>query len=69
MIGVLLDMEAYMGMSFIEVLRESIFFTSTSHFYEITGGMDQLPQAFLPQLKENILFHQKMTKIVQEKTV
>ncbi|MCI0766480.1 flavin monoamine oxidase family protein [Bacillus sp. TL12] len=67
MIGVLLDMEAYMGMSFIEVLREAIFFTSTTHFYEITGGMDQLPRAFLPQLKENILFHQKMTKIVQEK--
>lgn len=67
MIGVLLDMEAYMGMSFIEVLRESIFFTSTTHFYEITGGTDQLPQAFLPQLKENILFHQKMTQIVQEK--
>lgn len=26
MIGVLLDMEAYMGMSLIEVLREMIFF-------------------------------------------
>lgn len=67
MIGVLLDMEAYMGMSFIEVLRESIFYTSTTHFYEIMGGMDRLPQAFLPQLKENILLHQKMRKIVQKK--
>jgi monoamine oxidase len=65
MIGILLDMEAYMGMSFIEVLRESIFFTSTTRFYEITGGMDRLPQAFLPQLKEDILFHQKITKILQ----
>ncbi|MED2186010.1 flavin monoamine oxidase family protein [Bacillus wiedmannii] len=65
MIGVLLDMEAYMGMSLVEVLRESIFFTSPTHFYEITGGMDKLPHAFLPQLKEDILFHQKMMKIVQ----
>ncbi|MEK5501963.1 flavin monoamine oxidase family protein [Bacillus sp. FSL M8-0168] len=66
MIGVLLDMEAYMGMSLVEVLRESIFFTSPTRFYEITGGMDLLPQAFLPQLKENILFHQKMVKISQD---
>lgn len=66
MIGVLLDLEAYMGMSFVEVLRELIFFTSTTHFYEITGGMDRLPRAFLPQLKENILFHHKMTKIAQQ---
>ncbi|NMF00351.1 flavin monoamine oxidase family protein [Aneurinibacillus aneurinilyticus] len=65
MIGVLLDMEAYMGMSFIEVLRESILFTSPTIYYEITGGMDRLPYAFLPQLKEDILFHQKMMKISQ----
>lgn len=67
MIGVLLDLEAYLGMSFIEVLREMVLFTSTNRFYEITGGMDLLPRAFLPQLKENILFHQKMMKIVQYK--
>ncbi|MEN1938572.1 flavin monoamine oxidase family protein [Paenibacillus sp. 102] len=65
MIGVLLDMEAFMGMSLVEVLREMAFFTSTTRFYEITGGMDLLPRAFLPQLKEDILFHQKMIKIVQ----
>lgn len=65
MIGVLLDLEAYMGMSFIEVLREMTLFTSTPRFYEITGGMDLLPKAFLLQLKENILFHQKITKIAQ----
>ncbi|WP_163102358.1 flavin monoamine oxidase family protein [Peribacillus alkalitolerans] len=65
MIGVLLDLEAFMGMSFIEILREIITFTSTKEYYEITGGMDLLPQSFLPQLKEEILFHQKMTKISQ----
>lgn len=65
MIGVLLDMEAYMGLSLVEVLRESIFFTSPSRFYEITGGMDLLTQAFLPQLKGDILFGHKLMKISQ----
>ena len=66
MIGILLDMEAYMGMSLIEVLREMIFFTSTAKYYEITGGMDALPHSFLPKLKDDILFRYKMTKIEQE---
>ncbi|KWU53910.1 amine oxidase [Bacillus mycoides] len=66
MIGVLLDMEAYMGMSLIEVLREMIFFTSTTKHYEITGGMDALPNSFLPQLKDNIFMSYKVDKIIQE---
>lgn len=66
MIGVLLDMEAYMGMSLIEVLREMIFFTSTTKYYEITGGMDKLSNAFLPQLREHILMPYKVDKIIQE---
>jgi monoamine oxidase len=65
MIGVLLDLEAFMGMTFVEVLREIIILVSTKKFYEITGGMDRLPLAFLPQLKENMLFNQKMIKISQ----
>lgn len=64
-IGILLDLEAYMGMSFIEVLREMIIFSSTNQYYEITGGMDLLPKSFLPQLKSNIIFNQKMMKITQ----
>ncbi|NWK70286.1 flavin monoamine oxidase family protein [Bacillus paramycoides] len=66
MIGVLLDMEAYMGMSLIEVLREVIFFTSTTKYYEITGGMDALPNSFLQQLKDNIFMSYKVEKIIQE---
>ncbi|WP_242235515.1 flavin monoamine oxidase family protein [Bacillus cereus group sp. BfR-BA-01316] len=66
MIRVLLDMEAYMGMSLIEVLREMIFFTSTTKYYEITGGMDALPNSFLPQLKDNIFMSYKVEKIIQE---
>ncbi|UOE53664.1 flavin monoamine oxidase family protein [Bacillus sp. CMF12] len=65
MIGVLLDLEAFMGMSFTEVLRELTIFTSPGSYYEITGGMDRLPKAFLPQLKDDIHLHQKMTGIVQ----
>ena len=64
MIDVLLDYEAYMGMSFLEVLREASTF-STNRYYEITGGMDLLPKAFMPQLKENIRFNQRMTKMIQ----
>lgn len=67
MIDVLLDYEAFMGMSFLEVLRETSGFR-TNRFYEITGGMDLLPKAFLPQLKEDIRFHQRLTKIVQQNT-
>ncbi|WP_423798399.1 flavin monoamine oxidase family protein [Neobacillus sp. SAB-20_R2A] len=64
MIDVLLDYEAFMGMSFLEVIRETSGFR-TNRFYEITGGMDLLPKAFLPQLKEEIRFNQRITKIVQ----
>ncbi|HJV16531.1 MAG TPA: flavin monoamine oxidase family protein [Bacillales bacterium] len=64
MIGVLLDYQAFMGMSFLEVLREAASFR-TNRFYEITGGMDLLPNSFLPQLNQDIRFYQRMTKIVQ----
>ncbi|MEH7074289.1 flavin monoamine oxidase family protein [Neobacillus drentensis] len=65
MIGVLLDLEAFMGMTFVEVLREIIILTTTKSFYEITGGMDRLPLAFVPQLRENIHFNQRMMEISQ----
>jgi len=65
MIDVLLDYEAYMGMSFLEVLRETSGL-KTNRLFEITGGMDLLPRAFLPQLKENLLFYHRMTKIAQD---
>jgi monoamine oxidase len=65
MIGVLLDMEAFMGMTFVEVLRELVLLITSKAYYEITGGMDRLPSSFLPQLKDNILLNQKMMKISQ----
>lgn len=66
MIKVLLAIEGLSEHAFLDILRElMILFYPTVSFYEITGGNDQLPQAFLPQLKEDILYRQKMTKIVQ----
>ncbi|MGE6259881.1 flavin monoamine oxidase family protein [Heyndrickxia sporothermodurans] len=67
MIGVLLDLEAFMGMSFLEALRELIIFQATKKYYEITGGNDLLPCAFLPQLKDQIFFNQRVEKIVQDR--
>lgn len=67
MIKVILSLEGFTELSFLELLRElMILFTPDINFYEITGGNDQLPKAFLPQLKDNIMFGQKVTKITQQ---
>jgi monoamine oxidase len=66
MIKVLLSLSGLVELSFLELLRElMILFTPNIRFYEITGGNDQLPKAFVPQLKDNIMFGQKVRKIVQ----
>jgi monoamine oxidase len=67
MIKIILSLEGLMELSFLELLRElMILFTPNIRFYEITGGNDQLPKAFIPQLKENIMFGQRVRKIVQD---
>ncbi|MFJ5624433.1 flavin monoamine oxidase family protein [Peribacillus loiseleuriae] len=66
MIKVLLSLGGFPELSFLELLREvMILFTPDVRFYKIPGGNDQLPKAFLPQLKDNIMFGQKVMKIVQ----
>ncbi|OYD07210.1 flavin monoamine oxidase family protein [Paludifilum halophilum] len=66
MINVLSDTEGLSELSFLEILREYLILSNPDvHFYEIAGGNDRLPRAFLPQLKNEILFRQKMKKIVQ----
>lgn len=63
---VLADLEGLPELSFLEALRELILLENPDvSFYEITGGLDQLPKSFLLQLRPNILFHHKMTRIVQ----
>lgn len=66
MLKVILTLDGFSELSFLELLRELlILLVPNIRFYEITGGNDQLPKAFLPQLKDDIQYRQKVTKIVQ----
>lgn len=62
--GLIYNQEAIMNSSFLELLREE-----AGQYYKdmvtIEGGMDQLPNAFLSNLRENIWFGQKITAIEQ----
>jgi monoamine oxidase len=65
MYGLLADQEALMNSSFLEVLREDVggFYRDMS---EIEGGMDNLPNAFLPMLGKVIRFGARMIAIDQD---
>lgn len=66
MIKVILSIEGLSELAFIDLLREFIILLDPDvYFYTITGGMDLLPQAFLPQLENDIMYSQRMTKIIQ----
>jgi len=62
--GLLANQEALMNASFLELLREEVgnYYTD---MIEIEGGMDMLPRAFLPALKNHIRFGAKMVAIDQ----
>ncbi|MGO4889453.1 flavin monoamine oxidase family protein [Anaerobacillus sp. MEB173] len=65
-IKVILTLEGLMELSFLEILRELlVLFTPDITFYEITGGNDQLPNAFTDQLKDNIHYGLYVKKITQ----
>jgi monoamine oxidase len=65
MIKVMSGFEGFPELSFLEILRDFILFSPSTRFYEISGGFDNLPRAFLPSLQENIHFNCKMTQITQ----
>lgn len=68
MISVLLDIEAFSQLAFLSIFTYNlrlIFLNPNLHFYEITGGNDLLPKAFLPELDGNLFLNYKMTKIQQ----
>jgi len=65
-VKVLLATEGFPELSFLEILREWLIFRPETRFYEITGGNDRLPRAFLPFLQENIRFRQKLTRIMRQ---
>lgn len=64
MMGVLLGIEGYMELSFLDIMRFLMPFRHGG-FYHIAGGNDLLPRAFLSLVKEDIAFHQKVVKIIQ----
>lgn len=66
-VKILLGIEGFPEFSFINILTDIVntVFDKETNFYEITGGNDQLPASFLPQLQDNILYDQKVNRIIQ----
>lgn len=67
MFGLLLNQEAVLNSSFLELFREDAggYYTD---MVAIKGGMDRLPQAFFPDLRHRIRFGAKMVAIDQSPT-
>ena len=65
MFGLFANQEALMNASFLELFREE-----AGRFYEdmvqIAGGMDLLPQAFMPALAERIRFGARVVSLEQD---
>ncbi|WP_342587608.1 flavin monoamine oxidase family protein [Alteribacter populi] len=66
-IRVLLGIEGFPELSFIDLYLNivGVLFDVNTRYYEIVGGNDRLPKAFLPQLDDEILYGQKVRRIVQ----
>ena len=67
MVKVLLGIEGFSELSFIDILTDIVntVFNEHMQFNEITGGNDLLPQSFIPELKDNILLNHKVHRIIQ----
>ncbi|WP_226581318.1 flavin monoamine oxidase family protein [Halobacillus litoralis] len=67
-VKVLLGIEGFPELSFVDILLDIVrtVFNEDLTFYEIAGGNDLLPQAFLPGLQSNILFKRKVQQIIQQ---
>jgi monoamine oxidase len=64
MFGLLMNQEAMMNSSFLELLREEVgeFYTN---LVQIEGGMDRLPYAFLHGLRERVRFGARVVALDQ----
>ncbi|SDM92179.1 flavin monoamine oxidase family protein [Sediminibacillus halophilus] len=67
-IKVLLGIEGFPELSFLNILSDIVgtVFNGEIDFYEITGGNDRLPAAFIPFLSENIRFGMKANRIIHQ---
>ncbi len=65
MFGLLFNQEALMNSSFLELLREETGGYYTNMVY-LTRGTDSLPKAFLPGLRDRIIFGAKMIAMDQD---
>ncbi|MEH7454993.1 flavin monoamine oxidase family protein [Gottfriedia acidiceleris] len=67
LIKVIQGSRGFPELGFTSILREfTVLFSKDIKLYEITGGNDQLPYSFLPELKENLFFGQRLIGIIQE---
>jgi monoamine oxidase len=64
MFGLLADQEALMNSSFLELFREEAG-NNYINMVQIEGGMDRLPNAFLPELRRHIRFGARLTALAQ----
>ncbi|CAM4563689.1 unnamed protein product [Lepidochelys kempii] len=64
MIGDVLNLDGSFHLSFLYSVMDDIAFKDG--FDEITGGFDQLPEAFYKAMHEDILFHSTAVKILQD---
>ncbi|MEC3883032.1 flavin monoamine oxidase family protein [Halobacillus sp. HZG1] len=67
-VKVLLGIEGFPELSFVDILLDIVrtVFNPDLKFYEIRGGNDLLPEAFLPDLSPHILYKRKVQQIFQE---
>ena len=65
--GLLGNQESRMNTSFVELLRSEISH-SFKDMYQVKGGLDQLPRAFLPALQDILRFGARVTAIDQSPT-
>lgn len=67
MISVLLGIEGFRELSFVGIVTDIIYpiFNEDAVFYEIEGGNDRLPYAFLSELGNELYLNEKIYKIIQ----